>query len=1031
MRSQRRRSRDVMWNASNQHPDIIDMGAGDDEQEEVEDVDEEEEESPLIDLSASSSVRRRRRDAMQKAPSRKNDFYGELDSQQYEQEESEVWWHHQLQRHFQDSGHWWTFAKHTEFLRWLLTFVTGLSCGIVALLVTSLTQFFTHGKFRIFRHLLELEKERTLPFGTAFAFLFLCNTAFGLVAWLTVYVEPLAAGSGIPEVKCYLNGLNVPQLLDMRTLFCKAIGIVFACAAGLPLGKEGPMVHIGAIIAAGVSQGKSDTLGVEATFTNFQDLRNDREKRDFVACGSAAGVAAAFGAPVGGVLFSLEEGSSFWSTKLTWRCFFCAMTTVFFLYVFNTAKSLFGHSDITAMFSFGEFFSLQGEQSNYSVWELSMFIFIGYLGGLIGAFFNHFVLSFFEYRKQYIRSPLRKAVEILVLVWTMTLLACVLPLLWNKCTPLPINMDGWTDEEKQLVSELNPLYCNGETHYNELASLTLTSSDTSIRQLFHFREVGDHQDATFSSGALFVYFLSYLSLAALVCNTSTPAGMFVPSLLAGATFGRLVGHLLHKLDNTRGTFADSGTYALMGAAALTAGITRMTISLTVMILEATGDMQYVLPLMLTVMTARLVGNIFTEGIYDMHIHVRGLPYLDEDDDSFGRQRELHDLTVGEIMTREIVTLPSVVQVGQVWQVLTSGGHHCYPICDEKEPGILQGTIARKVLCTLLKHRAYSPSLASLDTTTPPSSPTARSRRENHQQEELEREKERIGESSHVSPLVHWGTLECVYPNYPDISTIHPTSSDRSAWLDLRPYIDKAPFILNQQASLQRTYRMFRTLGLRHLIVIDNYQHVVGMVTRSDIAAVYSWTHRQHSTASRRWDREEDRERRRRKEKRGGEKKEKKARGRRSPLSHERDERDGEGVEMTRRHISSNTASPSVSLPTLPASCHASPLPGHLDRNLFREGHGGSPVRRKDAFPPPRRQSSMTPTISLTLDGAENQLLSTSAESDVSDARHEDWDEEDEEDEDERGQASGGKERRPLMGEANGDGPEHTGSYRYQ
>ncbi|RYY79120.1 hypothetical protein EON63_17400 [archaeon] len=45
----------------------------------------------------------------------------------------------------------------------------------------------------------------------------------------------------------------------------------------------------------------------------------------------------------------------------------------------------------------------------------------------------------------------------------------------------------------------------------------------------------------------------------------------------------------------------------------------MTISLTVMILEATGDMQYVLPLMLTVLTARCVGNIFTEGIYDMYI----------------------------------------------------------------------------------------------------------------------------------------------------------------------------------------------------------------------------------------------------------------------------------------------------------------------------------------------------------------------------------------------------------------------------
>lgn len=737
-----------------------------------------------------------------------------------------------MDRHFQDKSHWWTFGRKTEILKWTLTFVTGLACGIVALLVTSLTQWCTHSKYRVFHNLLRMEKELVIPYGVSFVFLFLCNLFFGFIAWYMVYLEPMAAGSGIPEVKCYLNGLHVPRLLEMRTLLCKAAGIVFACSAGLPLGKEGPMVHIGAILAAGISQGKSLSLGVETTFSNFQDLRNDREKRDFVACGSAAGVAAAFGAPIGGVLFSLEEGASFWSTKLTWRAFFCAMTTVFFLYIFNTAKSLFGHSDITAMFSFGEFFSLQQEQSNYSVWELSLFVLIGYLGGLIGAFFNYMVQAMFKYRTLYVKSAGRKCLEMMVIVSVMSLISMALPLLWNKCTPLPVNMEGWTDEEKQLVASLNPLYCNAETQYNELASLYLSDSDTAIRQLFHFREIGDHNDSTFSSLALFCYFMTYIMMACVVCNTSTPAGMFVPSLLSGAAFGRLVGHLLHKLDNTRGTFADSGTYALMGAAAVSSGITRMTISLTVMILEATGDMQYVLPLMLTILTARLIGNIFTDGIYDMHIVNRQLHYLDEDE-GFGNQVELHDLTVSDVMTAEPLTLPSVVTVGQVIDTLRKGRHHCFPIVDDAEPGVLQGTIARKVICTLLKHRAYSPmeglgssnSFSNLQDAGAP--------------------------ASRLSPLVNWGTLECIYPNYPDLEDFQLTDRERLYWLDLRPYLDASPFIINERASVQRTYRMFRTLGLRHLIVINKSHQLVGVVTRSDLVALHHISsHNGHSDGQR-------------------------------------------------------------------------------------------------------------------------------------------------------------------------------------
>lgn len=129
-------------------------------------------------------------------------------------------------------------------------------------------------------------------------------------------------------------------------------------------------------------------IGYDLSFSAFQDFRNDREKRDFVACGAAAGVCTAFHAPIGGVLFALEEGATHWSADLTWRTFFCTMVTLFTLYIGNTVllKNFDRHGN---MFSFGKFSSIEGEGTlNYNVWELVMFGAIGVIGGGVGALFN-------------------------------------------------------------------------------------------------------------------------------------------------------------------------------------------------------------------------------------------------------------------------------------------------------------------------------------------------------------------------------------------------------------------------------------------------------------------------------------------------------------------------------------------------------------------------------------------------------------------------------------------------------------------
>lgn len=135
----------------------------------------------------------------------------------------------------------------------------------------------------------------------------LCNLVLVSVASaLVVWVEPVAGGSGIPEIKCYLNGIKIPHVIRFKTLVCKVLGTLCSVSSGLTVGQEGPMIHTGAIVAGGISQGKSTTFRCLET-GYFKYFRNDHEKRDFVSSGTAAGISAAFGAPVGGVLFALEE----------------------------------------------------------------------------------------------------------------------------------------------------------------------------------------------------------------------------------------------------------------------------------------------------------------------------------------------------------------------------------------------------------------------------------------------------------------------------------------------------------------------------------------------------------------------------------------------------------------------------------------------------------------------------------------------------------------------------------------------------
>lgn len=196
-----------------------------------------------------------------------------------------------------------------------------------------------------------------------------------LAALLVKNFAPYACGSGIPEIKTILSGFIIRGYLGKWTLIIKSVGIMLSVSAGLSLGKEGPMVHIASCVGNIIAY----------MFPKYG--RNEAKKREILSAASAAGVSVAFGAPIGGVLFSLEEVSYYFPLKTLWRSFFCALIAAFILRSINP----FGNEH--SVLFFVEY------NKPWIFVELIPFIGLGCIGGCIGTLFIKANIWWCNYRK--------------------------------------------------------------------------------------------------------------------------------------------------------------------------------------------------------------------------------------------------------------------------------------------------------------------------------------------------------------------------------------------------------------------------------------------------------------------------------------------------------------------------------------------------------------------------------------------------------------------------------------------------------
>ncbi|OCF37887.1 voltage-gated chloride channel [Kwoniella heveanensis BCC8398] len=391
-----------------------------------------------------------------------------------------------------------------------------------------------------------------------------------------------AAGSGIPEIKTILSGFVIHGYLGGWTLITKSVGLALSVASGLSLGKEGPLVHISSCVGNIVSR----------LFLKFEC--NEAKRREILSAACAAGVSVAFGAPVGGVLFSLEEVSYYFPPKVMWRSFWCAAVAAITLKTLNP----FGNGSLVL-------FTVTYTKE-YHYWEYIVFIILGIFGGLYGAVFAR-----------------------LNIIWSKRVRAGT----WLRHHP--ILEVALVTMLTTAVSFLNPYTRMGGTEL--VASLFKECSPASSSPLCvnHPHEIAS---VVWSIG---VALLIKGCLTIITFGIKLPAGIFIPSLVVGACFGRIVGLMMEYIefkhpslpifDVCRDTDCIvPGLYAMVGAAATLAGVTRTTVSLAVIMFELTSTLNYVVPVMLGVLVAKTVADgLEKKGIYDLVIDLNQLPYLDQ------------------------------------------------------------------------------------------------------------------------------------------------------------------------------------------------------------------------------------------------------------------------------------------------------------------------------------------------------------------------------------------------------------------
>ncbi|CAI2339204.1 unnamed protein product [Caenorhabditis sp. 36 PRJEB53466] len=645
-------------------------------------------------------------------------------------------------------------------------------------------------------------------------------------------VSKQAVGSGIPEVKVIMHGFKMENYLTTRTLVAKMVGLTLAMGGGLPIGKEGPFVHMGAIVATLLSK-----ITSACQYSAF--FSNEGREMEMLSSGCAVGIACTFSAPIGAVLYAIESTSKYFAVKNYWRGFLAATCSAIVFRCANFFVTAEQSGTITA------FYQTRFPTDCFLVEELPIFLLLGFISGLMGSLFIfiHRQISMFRSRNRVYRMIFRN--NFLAFTVFMAFVVGVLT--------FPEGLGRYFAGRLTFRETMADFFNNCTWATND----SRRCPDSILK---HWTGGPEGDVSIFTS--LVLYYILYFVLVAICISINVPAGVFVPSFIIGAAGGRLMGETMVVLfpEGMRGPGGPPihpGLYAVVGAAAYTGAVTH-TLSVSVIICELTGQLSPILPVLIAMLMGNAVCKFLQPSIYESIIRVKKYPYLPDLPPS---RVSVHTVKVEQLMVTDVIYITKDMTYREMKEILQLAPHlRSFPIVTDHENKILLGSVAKRYLTMLLRRHVLvnQQDSRNIGRITPAEifntirrtsmrlsrrSPSRRSNssqtRENSIPESARSEQTTADQVEFVSERTFSGNtllsispLHC--PNNIPLQAVftRPSSADLSKAetnadillnrnIDLDEIaIDAAPFQLVLGSSLYKVHTLFSLLGLSHAYVTD-------------------------------------------------------------------------------------------------------------------------------------------------------------------------------------------------------------------